>query len=315
MRCWQQTILCFGLLLFLGACSQGEAPTPPNVWYILRDGGQRFGHGPGRRAHRTAVQATASGDVGAVGEAFRYPDVPVVHHPEVTNFVRYFTKVRRSYVSEALARRRQYLPILEPILAKYGVPRQLTNIAFVESRFQPNARTPDGFTVGMWQLSAATARRFGLRVDGAVDERRDVAKSTEAAAKYFVELYDQFGDWYLVVAAYNSGPARVQQAVDALDREEPLDALDVFALTSRGLVSDITREFVAKFGALVVILANLDRLGFEPGSGAEQTADTVPLLRGGDRAAIEKLGDTLPPLESADRSQRRTRARRGGKHG
>lgn len=211
-------------------------------------------------------------------EHFRYPDVPAVHHPEVSNFVRYFTKIRRNYVSEALGRRRQYLPVIEPILARYGVPKELTNIAFIESRFQPNARTPDGFTVGMWQLSAATARRFGLKVGNGEDERRNVVKATDAAARYFAELYDTFGDWYLVVAAYNSGPARVQQAVDALDREQPLDALDVFALTSRGLVCDITREFVAKFGALVVIVSNLDRLGFVPGHG-EQSADTVPLLQ------------------------------------
>ncbi|MBP9837364.1 MAG: lytic transglycosylase domain-containing protein [Proteobacteria bacterium] len=222
-------------------------------------------HKPKRRVKRTPKPGRygPTSGMSAVIEGTEYPGVPIVYHPEVNNFVRYYTKVKRMFVKEALPRRKKYLPVMQEIFKKYGLPIELINIAFVESRYIPTARSKDGYTTGMWQLSKVTARNYGLRVDGKVDERLDVRKSTEAAARFLAALYDNFGDWYLVMAAYNSGPTLVQKSIDAMDAEGPLETLDVFELTSRGFVCDITREFVAKIGALVIITKDLKKYDFE----------------------------------------------------
>lgn len=204
-----------------------------------------------------------SGGMAGVNEGFVYPDFPFVYHPEVNNFIRYFTKVKRDFVQEALGRRAKYMPMFKEVFAKYKLPIDLVNVAFVESRFKPEARSKDGYTAGMWQLSKVTARTYGLVVNDKVDERLDPKKSTEAAARFFAALFDSFEDWYLAAAAYNSGPQRVKMGMDAMDEEVPMHTLDVFELTSRGLVCDITREFVAKIGALVIITKDLEKYGFK----------------------------------------------------
>ena len=203
-----------------------------------------------------------TGGMSSITEDYVYPDFPFVYHPEVNNFVRYYTKVKRDFVQEALGRRKKYLPIFKKIFTKYKLPLDLINIAFVESRFKPEARSGDGYTTGMWQRAAPTSKNYGLKINTGIDERMDVEKSTEAAARFLAALYDTFGDWYLVAAAYNSGPKRVTQAVDIMKQEIPMDTLDVFELTSRGLVCDITRDFVAKIAALVIITRDLPKYGF-----------------------------------------------------
>jgi len=190
--------------------------------------------------------------------------MPRVYHPEVRKFVDLYTTSRRSYIEEALGRRARVIAEIELIFARYGLPKELVNIAFIESRFNPSARCKDGSTVGLWQLSRDTARNYGLRVDKSRDDRLDVRKSTEAAARFLASLYDTFGDWYLAAAAYNAGPVRVEKALTSAGETVDVHRLDFFALTSRGILSEITREFVAKLGALVIIGDEFAHYGFNP---------------------------------------------------
>ena len=103
-------------------------------------------------------------------------------------------------------------PAVEPILRSHGVPTDLAAVILVESAGRSTALSPKGAR-GLWQLMPDTARRYGLRVDETRDDRLDLFKSTDAAARYLHDLYAQFGDWKLALAAYNTGEAHLGEAI------------------------------------------------------------------------------------------------------
>lgn len=107
---------------------------------------------------------------------------------------------------------RPYFNMIDGILIKHGLPKELKYLAVIESELKPSAVSWAG-AVGPWQLMPATARALGLKVSKRVDERVDYYKSTHAAAKYIKDLYKEFGDWLLVIAAYNGGPGNVYSAI------------------------------------------------------------------------------------------------------
>ena len=132
------------------------------------------------------------------------------------------------------------------ILENQGLPPSLLGVAAVESGLNPAALSPKG-ALGMWQLMPETARRYGLEVSALRDERSDPVKSTYAAASYMKDLYAQFGDWPLALAAYNAGEDRVQQAL------KRLGARDFWTLSAHSALPDETRRYVP------AVLARMDR--------------------------------------------------------
>lgn len=105
-----------------------------------------------------------------------------------------------------------YFDLYNQILPQYGIPKELKYLSVIESNLRPGTISTAGAT-GPWQLMQYEAKRFGLRMNGYTDERMDFYKSTHAACKLINELYNEFGDWLLVIAAYNGGVGRVKQAI------------------------------------------------------------------------------------------------------
>ena len=124
---------------------------------------------------------------------------------------RYSGRLRKS-VSFMLGASNFYMPIFEQALEVYGLPLELKYLPVIESALNPNAVSRVGAT-GLWQFMAATGKRYGLKLNSMIDERRDPLKASYAAAHYLSDLYGIFEDWNLVIAAYNAGPANIQKAI------------------------------------------------------------------------------------------------------
>ena len=165
---------------------------------------------------------------------------------EVRQFLERFTRDRREVVGAWVNRSARYLGMIRGVLKSRGLPEELAFTAMIESGFNPVAVSRVG-AVGLWQFMASTARRYGLRVDSWVDERRDPEKSTFAAASYFRDLYQQFGSWWLAQAAYNAGEVKVSQAIRATG------STDFWVLARSRHLRQETKEYVPAIQAATVI--------------------------------------------------------------
>jgi membrane-bound lytic murein transglycosylase D len=155
--------------------------------------------------------------VGNFAEEF----IPVTEVPEeqkvVLNkhakvFVKNYIRKNRSSLYKVKQRSREHFPMMDSILTRYKLPVELKYLAVVESELKSKIMSPKG-AVGPWQFMPKTARILGLKVNRKYDERTNYTKSTKAAAIYLRDLHREFGDWLLVLAAYNGGPVPVRNAI------------------------------------------------------------------------------------------------------
>ena len=143
----------------------------------------------------------------------RIPSViELPYNDVVQKFIdRYSGRLRHS-VSYMLGASNFYMPIFEEALETYGLPLELKYLPVIESALNPKAVSRVGAT-GLWQFMLTTGKQYGLNVNSLVDERRDPVKSSYAAAHYLSDLYKIYGDWNLVIAAYNCGPDNINKAI------------------------------------------------------------------------------------------------------
>ncbi len=134
------------------------------------------------------------------------------YNEEVRNYILFFSSSRAGMIRRAIANKEFYFPLFEEILDKYNLPQEFKYLAVVESALNPNARSRAG-AVGLWQFMPSTGRLYGLKYNSRIDQRRDMWAATEAACRHFIDLYNIYHDWNLVLAAYNSGPGNVNRAI------------------------------------------------------------------------------------------------------
>jgi membrane-bound lytic murein transglycosylase D len=141
------------------------------------------------------------------------------------------------------------MPIIVPILQKHGLPEELALLPAIESAFNPFAVSRAG-AAGLWQFIPSTARRYGLRVDGEIDERFDVIKSTESAAVYLKDLYQTFKNWELALAAYNCGENCVARRTGGINFWETQNFLPLE-----------TKNYVPAFFAVLLLTRHPEKYG------------------------------------------------------
>jgi len=182
-------------------------------------------------------------------------ELPLVLNDHVLGYIQYFTTRGRLTMETGLRRAGRYRDMISRVLAEEGVPQEMIYLAQAESAFHPWALSRASAR-GMWQFMAGTAREYGLKIDWWADERQDPEKATRAAARHLKDLYNTFGDWYLAMAAYNSGAGAVHRAV------RRTGYANFWELYARNALPRETRNYVPIILAATVVGKNLKQYGF-----------------------------------------------------
>jgi membrane-bound lytic murein transglycosylase D len=257
----------------------------------------------------TALLVTAAGSGSGAPVERSLVDVPDMRHllgdearlpmevnARVERWIGRFLDEDRASFEQFLVREGLYGGMVRQKLRSRGMPEQLLYLAMIESGFSSSATSPVE-AAGMWQFLGATARAYGLSVDGWVDERRDPVRATDAALDYLEELHAEFGSWYLAAAAYNAGPHRVSVALRRLGTQDVAGG-DAEALYWR-IIEDLpreTREYVPKILAAALLAEQAAHFGFDVEPDLPYLFDQV-LVPGGTRLTLVAAAlDASPSL-------------------
>jgi membrane-bound lytic murein transglycosylase D len=218
-----------------------------------------------QRATENLLAGTSQSGAPAADDANSTPrddsgwDISNIDHSRVDYWIGRFQTDKRDDFTTYLKRMGRYTQLISAALDKRGMPQDLVYLAMIESGFNPKAYSPAKAS-GLWQFIGATASRYGLDINRAVDERNDPVKATEAALDYLGDLHRRFGSWYLAAAAYNMGEnglTRILQS--ALGRVQGTDA-DYYAVWER--LPRETRDYVPLMIAAARIAKDPAQYGF-----------------------------------------------------
>jgi membrane-bound lytic murein transglycosylase D len=182
-------------------------------------------------------------------------DLPLVINDPVAGFISYFSSRGKGTLMHSLERAGRYRAMIKAVLAEEGVPQDLIYQAVAESGFQPQAANGRTGAGGMWQFMPYGD--YGLTRNGWYDERFDPEKSTHAYARYMKQLYEQLGDWYLAMAAYDWGPGNVQKAV------QRTGYADFWELYHRNALPQETKNYVPIIIAAAIMAKNPQQYGLQ----------------------------------------------------
>lgn len=214
----------------------------------------------------------------------RMPTVmEMAHNNVVQNFIdRYCTRLRGT-ISYMLGASNFYIPIFEEALEAYQIPLELKYLPVIESALNPRAVSRVGAT-GLWQFMLATGKQYNLKINSLVDERRDPIKASYAAAHLLSDLYKVFGDWNLVIAAYNCGPGNVSKAIQRSGGSK--DYWHIYPYLPRE-----TRGYVPAFIAANYMMTYYSLHNICPmGSRLPAQTDTIMITR---RLHLEQVSNVL----------------------
>jgi membrane-bound lytic murein transglycosylase D len=218
-------------------------------------------------------------------------DLPIEINARVLAAVEYFQNGRgRKTMAVGLERAGLYRPMMERILKEEGVPIDLVYLSQVESAFLPRALSR-AKARGLWQFISSRGKEYGLRQTHWIDERSDPEKSTRAAARHLSDLYSQFNDWYLAMAAYNAGPARVEKAL------KKTGATTFWQLADKKALPKETLNYVPTILAMAIIGNGPELYGFDVEPSPPLKTERVALEDATDfRVISEKLGISVDDL-------------------
>lgn len=208
--------------------------------------------------------------------------IPLVTNSQVESYIRYFQGKGRKGFNVWLKRYVQYKDIILPILDEYDLPEELIVVSMIEAGLDPKA-VSRAQAVGLWQFMYSTGKEYGLNRNWYIDERQDPIKSTHAAAKYFKDLYKEFDDWYLVLAAYNGGWGRLNRA---LKLHETSDYWQLYSLPQE------TKNYIPYYLSAAIIVKNPEKYGFKIPKSNPLKYDVVKIEKSADLTVIAKAAGT-----------------------
>jgi membrane-bound lytic murein transglycosylase D len=219
---------------------------------------------------------------------FTRSDLPLMMTDEVAAYINYFSGRGRGILERGLVRSGRYQEMIKSTLKQEGVPQDLIYLAQAESGFHPLALSRAGAR-GMWQFMASRGAGYGLQRTKWIDDRQDPEKATRAAAHHLKDLYNQFGDWYLAMAAYNSGPGTVQSAV------KRTGYADFWELYRRNVIPKETRNYVPIILAVTIMAKNPAQYGLnELVPDKPLPSDTVKIDYPVDLRLVAQCVDVTP---------------------
>ncbi len=218
-------------------------------------------------------------------------DIPLTLNNKVEYMLNVFQTTGRRSFATWLSRSERYIPMMKEVLKKEGLPEDLVYVAMIESGFSPHAYSVAS-AVGPWQFVSGTGKRYSLRIDPWIDERRDPLKSSVAAALYLKELYSLFNnDWYLATAGYNAGENKILRAINMYNTR------DFWQISQGRYLKKETKDYVPKLLAAAIIAKEPAKYGFADIAYLPPIEfDTVTIPSRTDLDLVARLSDV--PLQT-----------------
>ena len=227
-------------------------------------------------------------------------DIPIVVNDAVLRAVAFYQFRTPMAFAAALKRSGRYMGVMRGILKEEGLPEDLVYVAMIESAFKYQAHSRAA-AHGFWQFIPGTGKRYGLKRNASFDERSDPVKSTRAAAAYFRDLYEMFGDWHLAMAAYDAGEGKILRSL------QRTGARDFWELSAGSTLRRETRDYVPFVLATALIAKDPARFGFDVVPDPPLAWETVTVKKPVDLARVAEItGNALPDLQLLN-SELRTR--------